>query len=155
MKQGTVPRNDRKARIWGMLCHLSSLLWIPLLIMGLPIPLANLAGPLMIWLNKRNKYPFVKVHGKESINFQISITLYATIILTIFTAFAWAFFILIGAINDFDPDSWLELFKLIEFWLWCIASMLGIIDSLLVTMASIAAQYGRHYRYPFTLRFLR
>ncbi|NEP28916.1 MAG: hypothetical protein F6K49_45980, partial [Moorea sp. SIO3I6] len=36
-----------------MLCHLSSLLWIPLLIMGLPIPLANLAGPLMIWLNKR------------------------------------------------------------------------------------------------------
>ena len=35
---------DKQARIWGMLCHLTALLGM------IGIPLGNVLGPLIIWL---------------------------------------------------------------------------------------------------------
>ena len=54
----------------GMLCHLLSLT----LLIG--VPLGNILGPLIIWLIKRDEDPFVDLCGKESLNFQISMTIY-------------------------------------------------------------------------------
>jgi len=54
-----------------MLCHLTALLGI------IGIPFGNIVGPLIIWLLKKNVYPFVNEQGKESLNFQISMTIYA------------------------------------------------------------------------------
>jgi uncharacterized Tic20 family protein len=36
--------DDKQARIWGMLCHLTALLGI------IGIPFGNIVGPLVIWL---------------------------------------------------------------------------------------------------------
>jgi len=62
-------------RMWGMLCHLSSL-------SGGVIPFGNIVGPLVIWLIKKDEYAFVDDQGKESLNFQISILIY-TIVLAV------------------------------------------------------------------------
>ena len=52
-------------RMWAMFCHLSSF--------------AHIFGPLIIWLIKREEMPLVDDQGREALNFQISITIYALI----------------------------------------------------------------------------
>jgi hypothetical protein len=56
-------------RMWGMLCHLSSLA-------GSVIPMGNIVGPLVVWMIKKDEYAFVDDQGKESLNFQISVAIY-------------------------------------------------------------------------------
>ncbi len=57
---------------WAMLCHLSALI-------GYLIPLGNIVGPLVFWLVKKDQMPFVDDQGKEALNFQISVTIYAIV----------------------------------------------------------------------------
>ena len=56
-------------RLWGLFCHLSSLI-------GFLIPFGNIIGPLVVWLIKKDTMPFVDDQGREALNFQISITIY-------------------------------------------------------------------------------
>jgi uncharacterized protein len=63
--------DDKKARLWGMLCHLTALIGI------VGIPFGNIAGPLIIWLLKRKVYPLVDEQGKEALNFQLTMTILA------------------------------------------------------------------------------
>ena len=80
-----------------------------------------------MWLLKRSEVPAVEAHGKEALNFQISVTIYAIVcILLIFVAIG--FFLLIG---------------------------LGIAALVLVIIASIKASSGELYRYPLTIRFIK
>ena len=39
--------------------------------------LVGLLGPLIIWLIKKDESPAVDKNGKESLNFQLSITIYS------------------------------------------------------------------------------
>lgn len=57
--------DDRQAQMWAMWCHLASLAWIPLAIIGLPIPFANIVGPLIFWVTKKEADPFINDQGKE------------------------------------------------------------------------------------------
>lgn len=123
MPEYPVPQrnDDKNSRIWGMLCHLSALLGI------LGIPFGNLIGPLVIWLLKRNTYPFVDQQGREALNFQISMTIY-----TLFAAL-------------------LYFLKMGMFLLLIIAG----INFILVIIASLKAYNGETYRYPFTLQLIK
>src|SRR5687767_8768963 len=60
-------------RTWAMLSHLSALLVFT------AIPFANILGPLVVWLVKREQFPLVEDQGKEALNFQISMTIYAIV----------------------------------------------------------------------------
>ena len=53
------------ARNWAMLAHLASFAEYT------AVPLANVLGPLVVWLIKKDEMPFVDDQGKEAINFQI------------------------------------------------------------------------------------
>src|SRR5688500_10860834 len=55
---------DLNAMTMGMLCHILSLA-------GLVVPCGNLIGPLIIWQVKKAEHPFIDDQGKESVNFQI------------------------------------------------------------------------------------
>ncbi len=104
----------------GMLCHLLAL-------SGYFIPFGHLAGPLVIWMVKREEMPFVESQGKESLNFQISVTIYGIVA-------ALSIFLLIGFIL---------LPAVIVFNLVC------------VILASIEAANGKPYRYPLSIRFIK
>src|SRR5438132_14309579 len=57
-------------RTWNVLCHATALA-------GVFVPWAgHILGPLIVWLVKRNDSPEIDEHGKESLNFQISMLIY-------------------------------------------------------------------------------
>ena len=102
-----------------MLCHLSAL--------GVFVfPLGNVIGPLIVWLVKKEESPFVDDQGKESLNFQISFTIYC-LVASILILVAIGVILLIA---------------------------LGIAFLILVIIASIKANEGEEFRYPLTLRLI-
>jgi uncharacterized Tic20 family protein len=125
------PAAPTTSRTWEVLCHLSSL------IMFLGVPFGNILGPLIVWLLKRSESPAIDLHGRESLNFQISLTLY----LLAFTAVTVALmFVLVG-------------FLLIPA-LIVVACLGPVIDLVFVIIASVRASNGEPYRYPLTIRFI-
>ena len=103
-----------------MCCHLSALV-------GHIIPFGNIIGPLVIWLIKKDELPGVNDHGKEALNFQISMTIYFIIAVVLV-------FVVIG------------IPLLIVLWL---------ADLILIIIAAIHANDGKSYRYPMTMRFVK
>ena len=110
---------DKAERNWAVAAHLSSLS------LYLGIPFGDLLGPLIIWLVKKDE-PFTEAHAKESLNFQISLLVYAAV-------------------------SFLLLFFLIGFLLLPAIIVLHVV---LVIVAAIKASEGKPYRYPLTIRFI-
>ena len=115
---GAVETNP-EARTWGMVAHLSSLA-------GLVIPFGNFIGPLVVWLMKKDQMPFVNDQGKESLNFQITVTIAAVIA---------ALTICIG----------------VGFFLLPAVAVAALV---MAVIAGIKANEGIFYRYPFTLRLI-
>ncbi|MCU7490474.1 MAG: DUF4870 domain-containing protein [Bacteroidota bacterium] len=111
---------DKDTKLWGMLCHLSALLMFV-------IPFGNIIGPLVVWMLKKDVSPFVNDQGKESLNFQISMTIY------IFAAFV-LMLVAIGIV---------------------LMVILGILELILIIVASVQANDGKAYRYPLTVRFIK
>ena len=103
-----------------MLCHLSALV-------GYLIPLGNIIGPLLIWQIKKKEMPAIDAHGKEALNFQISLVIY-------FLVAAVLTFVLIGI-----P----LMFALAIFGLVC------------TIMAGLKANNGELWHYPLTIRLLK
>jgi uncharacterized Tic20 family protein len=66
-------------KMWGMFCHLSSLL-------GYFAGVFSFVGPLVCWLVKRDTSRFVDYHGKESLNFQLNILIYLLLTIPIVIA---------------------------------------------------------------------
>ena len=111
---------NQQERTMAMLCHLLALA-------GLVIPFGNILGPLIVWLMKKDTSELVNDQGKESLNFQISFTIYG------FVA-AILSLIVIGI-----PIA----IALVVFW------------AVMVIMASIKANEGQRYRYPLNLRLIK
>ena len=111
---------DKDARLWGMLTHLASL-------SGYAVPLGNFAGPLVVWLVKKDEYPFVDDQGKESLNFQISVLIY---------------FVVAGVLAC----------ALVGFVLLAVVALFQIV---MVIVACVKANNGEAYRYPLTIRLIQ
>jgi len=116
---------DPKARMWAMFCHLAGFAWI------LPVvpAIGAFLGPLVVWLIKKDEYPFVDEQGKEAVNFQITMLIYTCI-------------------------SVILMFVCIGFVL---VPLLIILHTIFLIVAAIKANDGKHYRYPYPLiiRFIK
>src|SRR2546430_2433003 len=65
------PASSSDIRIWCVLTHATALI-------GFLVPVAgHLVGPLIVWLAKRHDSPEIDAHGKESMNFQSSMLIFA------------------------------------------------------------------------------
>ena len=62
-------------RTWIVLCHASALLGLFFHFLG------HILGPLIVWLAKRGESAEIDAHGKESLNFQLSMLIYDAIAL--------------------------------------------------------------------------
>ena len=58
--------SQAESRKWAMFCHLAALVGL------LGNGIGFLAGPLVVWLIKKDADPFVDEQGKEAVNFQIT-----------------------------------------------------------------------------------
>ncbi len=116
-----MPKMDQaQERNWGMACHLAAL-------SGFVIPFGHIIGPLLIWLVKKDESEYVNDQGKESLNFQISVTIY----------------LIIAAI-----------LILVIIGIFLIAAI-GIFVLVMVILATIKASNGEKFRYPLTLRLIQ
>ena len=66
----TAPAVIPNVRTWCAICHASALLGVFLHMPG------HLLPPLIIWMLKRDQSPEIDAHGKEAVNFQISMLIY-------------------------------------------------------------------------------
>lgn len=115
------PQVSKDEQNWAMICHLAAL-------SGFVIPFGNIVGPLVVWLIKKDTMPLVDKHGKESLNFQItvSIAIFVCILLML---------VLIGIFLIF---------------------IVGIGALVLTIIAAVKVANGElDYKYPLTLRLIK
>ena len=118
---------SREERNWAMIGHLSALTgWIS--------GFGYIAGPLVVWLIKKDTMPFVAKEAKEALNFNISRTIW--LILVAIAAFVLTF-VLVGVL------------------LWPVVALIPVGMSVLSIVGGIRANEGRGYRYPLTLRLIQ
>ena len=114
------PVSSSDIRIWCVLAHATALV-------GFLVPVAgHLVGPLIVWLAKRHDSPEIDAHGKESMNFQISMLIWNVIA-------AILCLVLIGI-----P----------------ILILLHLLNIIFVIVASIQASEGKLYHYPLAIRLI-
>jgi uncharacterized Tic20 family protein len=105
---------SKDACMWAMLCHLLAIF-------------TGFIAPLIIWLIKKGEDPFVDHHGKEALNFQITVAI-ALIV------------------------SWLLCFICVGFVL---LPAVWIADLVFLIIASIKASNGEMYKYPLSIRLIK
>jgi uncharacterized Tic20 family protein len=116
---------DQQDRFTGTMVHLLGLGWLLIPYVG------NIVGPLILWLIKRGNSGegsmFIDEQGKEAVNFQISVTIYAI---------AATLLIVVGVGIILTPFIFFA-------------------DAVFVIIAAVKANRGDLYRYPLTMRFIR
>ncbi len=117
----SLPATSANTRTWLVLCHASALLGVFFHFLG------HIFGPFIVWMVKRPESPEIDAHGKESLNFQLSMLIY-------------------------DVVAFLLCFVLIGIPILILLYLLNIV---LVIIASLKASEGELYRYPFTIRFIK
>jgi len=114
--------NENSTYVWACLCHFSALLglvwWVPTIAVW--IPFGHLVGPLVVWLLKRKVSPFIDEAGKESLTFQIHVSVYAIACAAVFMHGIGKFLIM-GLVTA---------------------------DAFSVVLAGVSASKGKSYRYP-------
>lgn len=115
-----MPLSESDARMWAMLAHLSALT-------GMFTVIGSVVGPLIVWQIQKDKSAYVDYHGKEAVNFQITMAI----------AFAVSFIL---------------MFVLIGFVLLWIVGAVWLVFTII---AAVKANNGEYYRYPLTVRFIK
>lgn len=124
MSQGTktsppLKTPESEGNMWGMILHLS-------VFAGYVVPLAGLVAPIVIWQIKKDQFPIVDEHGKNQLNWMISMLIYSAV-------------------------SGLLIFVVIGIFL---LAVLGIAAIVLPIIAGIKANNGEVWPYPLSIRFL-
>jgi uncharacterized Tic20 family protein len=141
----------------GSLIHLSTFL-------KYFFPFANFFAPLLLWTLNKEK-AFVNEHGRQAINFQLSILLYALIVgalcIPFFMVFAVDFVSLIDAIDNTVHEIRFQEVKNLSGYILLIALAsillfgLFIFELYAVISATLRASKGEHYKYPLSISFIK
>ena len=116
------PMGDPFAQEWER--NYSMAMHLTLLAIHIAIPVIP---ALVLYLIKKDESPFVKDHGREAINFQITLIIYA----------------IAGGL--LVPICGIGFVVLTAVYVLAIVGMI---------LASVAARSGKYYRYPACIRFL-
>lgn len=110
---------DQETKTWAMILHLS-------VFAGCLVPIAGLIAPILIWQLKKEQLPALDAHGKEVVNFLISMFIYGVVAVALS-------FLLIGI-----P----------------LALALVVAGVVLPIMGAIKANNGEFFRYPWMIRLV-
>ena len=116
---GGSPTQEEKT--FGLLVHLTALSQY------IGLPFGNVVGPLVVWLIKKDSMPFVDRHGKEALNFNISVLIY-------------------GVVSGILTVIFIGILMLIA---------LALFHIVVTILAAIKAHKGEEYRYPLSIRIIK
>jgi uncharacterized Tic20 family protein len=133
---------EQNVRTWSMLCHISALA-------GIFFGLGNVIGPLIVWQIKKNELPEIEPHGKEALNFQLTILIINIVAGILFIGFLGAAFG-VGRI-------WRSPLSLLGggFGIGSIIIIINLAAFILAVIAGLKANNGESYKYPFAIRFIK
>ena len=115
------PQVSKDEQNWAMICHLAAL-------SGFIIPFGNVFGPLIVWLIKKDSMPLVDKHGKEVLNFQITVSLALLVCAVLMLAVIGIFLLFV----------------------------VGIGALIMTIMAAVKVSNGElDYQYPFAIRLIK
>ena len=115
-----IPEVSPEEKSLGMPCHLLGIF-------------TRFLGPLIVWLVKRDSSTFVDHHGRESLNFQLTMLL-------VMVCLGSATFVL--------------MFVVVGIVLVPLLFIVPILALVLEIIAAVAAQNGEWYRYPLCIRMV-
>jgi uncharacterized Tic20 family protein len=69
--------DDRDARMWAMILHLSQLA-------NFVAPMAGIIAPIVIWQIKKDEYPEIDQHGRIVVNWMLSGLIYGVVSFLLF-----------------------------------------------------------------------
>jgi len=115
---------EADARMWAAFAHLAGLVYL----LGVP----GILGSLVVWLWKRGGHPLVNEHGREAVNFQLSLLIYN----------------LLAGVSAFLTCGFSVLVLIPLF------AVFAVLVVVLPIIGTIQASEGRPYRYPLTIRLL-
>jgi len=127
-------------------------------------PFGNFILPLILWTLNKDKSEFIDKHGKQAINFQLSILLY-TIMICALTIPLFLF----GVLNSVSfPDFWnihdfnFNISRHDSFNVIIFSILVGILvvaayilEVIFIIIATGKASKGEPYNYPITINFLK
>ena len=108
------------SRNWAMLLHFSTLA-------GGVVPVLGLVAPILIWQIKKDEFPELDAHGKEVLNFIISMLIYSLV----------AGILILAVIGVF------------------LLMALGLIGIIFPIIGGIKANNGELWHYPLILRLIK
>ena len=112
-------------RAWETGCHLAPLALL------VKIPVANVFGPLIVWLIRKNSSASTDQHGRAVLNFQLAMTLYFVVLL------------LPGLVVDALATL---VALLLRLWAY--------LNIFFILRGAYESAQGRLYAYPLSIRFL-
>jgi hypothetical protein len=104
---------------WAAFTHLAAFA-------GYVIPLGNIIGPLVFWIFKKDESALVDDQGKEAMNFQITIVIYALV-------------------------AGVSMLFFVGFLLLPVVLLFNIV---MIIIAAVKASGGEAFRYPLCIRFI-
>jgi uncharacterized protein len=126
---GNIPRDHRQM---AMFAHLSALLG-GIVTAGWAGSVGCFIGPLVIWMLKKDEMPFVDDQAREALNFNLTVAI-------VFLGLLLMSILTLGIGLVLAVPAWIAV---------------GIAWLVLTIIASVKANEGVAYRYPFALRLIR
>jgi uncharacterized Tic20 family protein len=143
--------DNQNDHVWPMLCHLSA-------VIAVMFPFGHVLAPLLIWLAKRDENPAVDIHGRASLNFQLTITfVFAMATLLVAVCFVIAVVSGFAATGDKGSGTAVAIFAGnigVIIMLGVVFGFIGILNIALVGLNSIRAYDGKAPVYWPLIRFV-
>ncbi|QST02858.1 DUF4870 domain-containing protein (plasmid) [Pontibacillus sp. ALD_SL1] len=109
---------------YSVMLHLSQMIGLVI-----PMPLITLVAPLVLWLVKKEESSMINDHGREAVNFQLSLLIYG-IAFMVFTIVTLG----VGMVTGF-----------------ILLPAYYIVTILFPILAAVKASEGKDYKYPLTI----
>ena len=129
------------------------------------IPFGNYIFPIILWTSKKESSEFVDHHGKQVLNFQLSLLLYSLVLVLIavpvFLITLFKNVPLEAVVNDhdfvfrnfnFEGNIGMLTVGLVAVLIFV---LLKVAEFFLIIYASIKTSNGEKYKYPITIPFIK
>ena len=129
------------------------------------IPFGNYIFPLILWTTNKDKSDFVNHHGKQTLNFQLSMLLYSFlfVLIAVPTFLIWLFKIINQLELEKHAVEFHDVFTtqnitgmvIVGIVAAIIFLVLKLAEFFLVIYAAFKAADGEYYKYPLTINFIK
>lgn len=132
---------EQDVRIWAAAIYLSGLT-------GYIVPFGNLIAPLFIWLLKKDDHPLLNAHGKDVINFQLTILFWIGLM-------ALVYFVLLITFTILNLMPLLVFLVPLLYIFGFISFIFALANLILMIIGAVKVYQGKPFTLPMTISFIK